>query len=50
MGVFFVTKSYFTENQSFAGIHLNAWKYDVWEIKLATTVMRLHKIQVEKIS
>ena len=32
------------------GIHLNTWKYNVWGIKLATKVMRLHKIQVEKIS
>ena len=31
-------------------IHLNTWKYNVWGIKLATKVMRLHKIQVEKIS
>ena len=33
-----------------AGIHLNTWKYNVWGIKLATKVMRLHKIQVEKVS
>ena len=45
-----MTKFYFTENQSFAGIHLNTWKYNVWGIKLATKVMRVHKIQVEKIS
>ena len=33
------------------GIHLNTctWEYNVWGIKLATKVMRLHKIQVEKI-
>ena len=45
-----MTKFYFTESQSFTGIHLNTWKYNVWGIKLATKVMRLHKIQVEKIS
>ena len=32
------------------GIHLNTWKYNVWDIKPATKVMRLHKIQVEKTS
>ena len=32
------------------GIDLNTWKYNVWGIKLETKVMRLHKIQVEKIS
>ena len=32
------------------GIHQNTWKYNVWGIKLETRVMRLHKIQVEKIS
>ena len=32
------------------GIHLNTWKYNAWGIKLATKVIRLHKIQVEKIS
>ena len=45
-----MTKFYFTESQSFAGIHLNTWKYHVWGIKLATKVICLHKIHVEKIS
>ena len=31
------------------GIHQNTWKYNVWGIKLEMKVMRLHKIQVEKI-
>ena len=31
-------------------IHLNTLRYNVMGIKLATKVMRLHKIQVEKIS
>ena len=48
MGVFFVNKFYFTESQSFAGYY--TWKYNVLGIKLATKVIRLHKIQVEKIS
>ena len=41
-----MTKFYFTER---LGIHLHTWKYNVWGIKLETKVMRLHKIQVEKI-
>ena len=46
-----MTKSYFTESQSFAGYSpKNTWTNHVWGIKLATKVMRLHKIQVEKIS
>ena len=32
------------------GIHKNTLNYNVWGIKLAMKVMRLHKIQVEKIS
>ena len=32
------------------GIHLNTWKYNVWGIKLEKKVIRLHKIQGEKIS
>ena len=31
-------------------IQLNTWKYNDWGIKLETNVMRLHKLQVEKIS
>ena len=31
------------------GIHQNTWKYNVWGTKLEMKVMRLHKIQVEKI-
>ena len=50
MGVFFVTKFYFTESQSFASIHLNTCKYYVCGIKLEAKVMVLHKIRVEKIS
>ena len=47
-----MTKFFFTESHSFArsDIHLTTWKYNVWGIKPATKVMRLHKIQVEKIS
>ena len=49
MGVFFVTKFYFTVKVS-SSIHLNTCKYNVCGIKLETKVMRLHKIRVEKIS
>ena len=45
-----MTKFYFTESQSFIGIHLNTWKYNICGIKLETKVMRLHEIRGEKIS
>ena len=45
-----MTKFYFTKSQVSPGIHLNTSKYNVWGIKLETKVMRLQKIQVEKIS
>ena len=45
-----MTKFYFTESQSFVEYSPKKWEYNVWGIKLATKVMRLHKIQVEKIS
>ena len=49
MGVFFVTKFYFTESLVSSSIHLNTCKYYVCGIKLEKKVMRLHKIWVEKI-
>ena len=45
-----MTKFYSQKVKVSPGIRLNTWKYHVWGIKLATKVMRLHKIQVEKIS
>ena len=45
-----MTKFYFTENQSFAGYSPRYMEIYVWGIKLATKVMRVDKIQVEKIS
>ena len=45
-----MTKFYFTDSQKFAGYSPEYRKYNVWGIKLETKVMRLHKIQVEKIS
>ena len=45
-----MNKFYFTESQSFAGYSPNTLNYNVWDIKLATKAIRLHKIQVEKIS
>ena len=45
-----MTKFYFTESQSFTGYSPKTLKYNVLCIKLAMKVMRLHKIQVEKIS
>ena len=48
--IFFVTKFHFTEIQIFASIHLNTWKYNVCSIQLETKVVRLHTIQVLKIS
>ena len=47
MGIFFVTKFYFTESQNFVKY---SPKYYVCGIKFETKVMRLHKIRVEKIS
>ena len=47
MGIFFVTKFYFTESQSFVEY---SPKYNVCGIKLETKVMCLHKIRVQKIS
>ena len=50
MGLYFVTKFYFTEVKVLSSIHLNTCKYYVCGIKLETKVMSLHKIRVEKIS
>ena len=50
MGVFYVTKFYFTEGKVSSSIHLNTCKYYVCGIKLETKVMRLHKIWVERSS
>ena len=45
-----MTKFYFTESQSFAGYSPKNMEIECLGQKLATKVMRLHKIQVEKIS
>ena len=46
-----MTKFYFTEShKDSSSIHLNTCKYYVCGIKIETKVMRLHKIQVEKIT
>ena len=50
VAVFFVTKFYFTESQSFIEYSPNTCKYYVCGIKLEKKGMRLHKIRVEKIS
>ena len=50
VGVFFVTKFFFTESQGLPGTHLNTRKYSVGGIKLKTKVISLHKIEVLKIS
>ena len=50
MGVFLVTDFISQKVKVLSGFHLKLWKYNVWGIKLATKVMRLLKIQVEKIS
>ena len=50
MGVFLSTNFISQKVKVSPGIHLNTWKYNVRGIKLATKVIRLHKIQVEKIS
>ena len=50
MGVFFGPNLISQKVNVSPGIHLNAWKYNASGIKLATKVMRLHKIQVENIS
>ena len=44
-----MTKFYFTESQVTSNIHKNTGKYYVCGIKLATKVMHLHKIRIEKI-
>ena len=49
MGGYFCDKNIISQKVKVSpGIHLNTWKYNVRGIKLATKVMRLHKIQVEK--
>ena len=45
-----MTKFYFTESQSFAGHSPKYIEISCLGHKLAKKVMRLHKIQVEKIS
>ena len=50
MGIFFVTKFYFTESKSFVEYSPKYKLIYVCGIKLETKVMRLHKIRVEKIS
>ena len=50
VGVFFVTKFYFTESQSFVEYSPKYMLIYVCGIKLETKVMRLEIIRVEKIS
>ena len=50
MGVYFLTKFYFTESQIFVEYSPEYMKYYVCGIKLETKVMCLHKIRAEKIS
>ena len=45
-----MTKFISQKVQISSSIHLNTCKYYVRNIKLETKVMRLHKVQVEKIS
>ena len=45
-----MTKFYSQKVKYSPDIQLNTWKYNVCSIKLEWKVMRLHKIQVEKIS
>ena len=50
VGVFFVTKFYFTESQGFTRYSPKYIEYNVCGIKLETKVISLHKIEVLKIS